>query len=556
MSSDLCDACKSLTVESLIEGAHFGLTVLELESSKDSCECCQLIYEAIGDHTAGKDGAVVRLAIYLQTEFEVKRSRNHNATLDPGIIGVWLADGDSVPQERPHGFLRAFATQGCSDEVRKLLSRRPVKSPESDEALQNCSSWLTKCLAEHKHCRNGLSGDTYDVLKSPHLLPTRVIDVSGTPRLVVTSDLKANYVALSYCWGVALPEQLSTPAYLLTKATLEPFQQGIPHERLPRTIQHALQVTRRLGYRYLWVDSLCIVQDSAEDWSRESQHMGRIFQGASFTIAATAAASSHEGLFNRANPDIEISEDGGHRENFVRIPVAQHGHSIGDMCLAAVSPGCAQPTPFSLLLEEHRLSRWYDRAWVVQEKILSRRIIHFGRHQLFFECQEGEWAESFSTAPSPLKDLPGSRTEAKKEVFQRLTKESSLGRTLASSISLRGAQTRAVVAYDHIRYRIGLVDDTTLFDAQTKFWHRIAKQYNTTSLTRSSDKLVAILGLAKMLQSRLRMTYCAGAWIEDIACSLYWWDVTLLPDTQQDDSGENEARGTESADIYRIDADQ
>ncbi|KAF2501505.1 HET-domain-containing protein, partial [Lophium mytilinum] len=95
------------------------------------------------------------------------------------------------------------------------------------------------------------------------------------------------YVALSHCWG---KEQ---PLKTRNKEDLIEWKKDIPWARLPRTFQDAIQVTAFLGYRFLWIDSICIIQEDQEDWERQSAKMGSIYQNSLLTIAA-AAASGHE----------------------------------------------------------------------------------------------------------------------------------------------------------------------------------------------------------------------------------------------------------------------
>jgi hypothetical protein len=103
---------------------------------------------------------------------------------------------------------------------------------------------------------------------------------------------KGRYLALSHCWGVStINERLTT-----TLATLEIRLKSIPMSLMPANFYDATIITRKLGYRYLWIDSLCIIQDSTEDWETESQNMGNIYMNASLTIAAGAAKDSDGGM--------------------------------------------------------------------------------------------------------------------------------------------------------------------------------------------------------------------------------------------------------------------
>jgi hypothetical protein len=97
------------------------------------------------------------------------------------------------------------------------------------------------------------------------------------------------YVALTYCWGEANIFKLRT-------TDSKDLEQHVPSSSLSKTIQVALVVTKDLGIRYLWVNSLCIIHNSGEDWKEQSARMEEIYRHNICMIAATAAKSPHEGL--------------------------------------------------------------------------------------------------------------------------------------------------------------------------------------------------------------------------------------------------------------------
>lgn len=123
----------------------------------------------------------------------------------------------------------------------------------SDVYFDLAKDWLKQCRLDHPGCNP----------KDHPELPSRVIDVgiSSGPlhlRLMCGQVLRADYVALSHCWGGII-----TP--VLTTKTLAMFKESLPYADLPANFQDAVTITRRLGLRYLWIDSLCILQDSGED---------------------------------------------------------------------------------------------------------------------------------------------------------------------------------------------------------------------------------------------------------------------------------------------------
>ena len=97
------------------------------------------------------------------------------------------------------------------------------------------------------------------------------------------------YVTLNYCWGKSGNSRALQENLVSHKA-------GMPIHDLSPTLRHAILVVRRLGFQYLWVDSLCIIQQSKQDWDIESGRMANIYQNSVLTIAAPQAQSSMEGI--------------------------------------------------------------------------------------------------------------------------------------------------------------------------------------------------------------------------------------------------------------------
>jgi len=127
-----------------------------------------------------------------------------------------------------------------------------------------------------------------------------VIDVGGdsrggTVRLVISNQMAARYVALSHCWG-------GSSHCRTTKFSLEQHKNALKITDLPNTVQDAAFVVRKLGLRYLWVDSLCIIQDDEDDWLREAGRMVAVYEGAYLTIAASVSSDGSGGCFVSRKP--------------------------------------------------------------------------------------------------------------------------------------------------------------------------------------------------------------------------------------------------------------
>ncbi len=152
--------------------------------------------------------------------------------------------------------------------------------------------WLTECSEDHPSCLNS----------PPDKLPTRHLDV-GLPsdpqrvRLVETVQPAGptEYTTLSHCWG-------KQPLIKLTKENYSAFQEEIPATQLPLTFSEAINFTRRLGKQYIWIDALCIIQDSPDDWIRESATMAQVYSGSFLNICATASPDGQGGLYRQRDP--------------------------------------------------------------------------------------------------------------------------------------------------------------------------------------------------------------------------------------------------------------
>jgi hypothetical protein len=157
----------------------------------------------------------------------------------------------------------------------------------SDTSVALARSWLDACIlsmGRHEHCR----------LSEVPCLPTQVIRVgvldSDTKLHIAKNEERAHYCALSHCWGGSSP--LTT-----TKSNLIPHMAGLPTP-LPRTFGHSVAVARALGIEYLWIDSLCIVQDSDEDWASETSKMAGVYENAYVTISSNAAWDCNSGFLD------------------------------------------------------------------------------------------------------------------------------------------------------------------------------------------------------------------------------------------------------------------
>ena len=317
--------------------------------------------------------------------------------------------------------------------------------------------WLSNCCTNHS-CSTG---------SPPERLPARFIKINNEGvvpelQLVSSRDVSSRYAALSYCWGG------NFTGIKTTKATLEQHHAYIELSRLPKTIRDATQITRALGIEYLWVDSLCIVQDDQEDWATESKRMAALYQSAVVTLVATAAKDANQGcLFprkvTRDSVDVQLSVDVARDTS--KVTFTNHTGSIANDFLE---------------------SPWNKRAWCLQEYVLSPRMLHFFENRIVWQCRGTLSAEDFVE----LRRSAGAGAGADFRVQHILT-------TPSSYFSLRPP-------------------------ADLETWFRLVEEYSTRSLTQPGDKLVALAALATYLRPHLGSEYVSGLWLKYLDRSLLW----------------------------------
>lgn len=225
-------------------------------------------------------------------------------------------------------------------------------------------AWLERCDKEHKcHSDKGK-------------LPTRLLDIGdrdATSILTLVSGQKISdrkFVALSHCWGATLPGKV--PSYCTTKENIGDRETEFLITDLPVTFQDAIEVTRQLGLRYIWIDSLCIIQGKEGDWEKEAKSMEDVYTSAYCTLAATSAVDSSKKLLERTiNSEYICIRDNTGRRVYI----------------------CTNPADFDTDVERAQLN---TRAWVMQERLLSCRTIHFGTNQTYWECGEGVYCEDLT----------------------------------------------------------------------------------------------------------------------------------------------------------------
>lgn len=226
--------------------------------------------------------------------------------------------------------------------------------------MQLARRWTSNCLQFHPGCN----------VERPLSYPSRLLYIAVDPvRLVVTTRWtdRPLYATLSHCWGMAKFETLET-------ANFDELQRGVPDRLLSKTFVHAVQITRAAGFAYLWIDSLCIIQDSNEDWESEASMMASVYGGSSLNIAASSARDGTDGCFLKP-----LDHAGGFTARIC---------TNGEKEVVDFSPG----DEYEKNVTESHLA---TRAWTVQEKVLPPRTLHCGDQGFFWECRTQIASEYF-----------------------------------------------------------------------------------------------------------------------------------------------------------------
>ncbi|USP82144.1 HET-domain-containing protein [Curvularia clavata] len=462
----------------VLSADNISFTLANLKEQYQSCQLCTVLW----------DGITVALGTELRdimTDVDIW----HRGTegVDPLVISVryrmqWKV---SLQFYRVQGMVYAFivvTTSTCNLShlcIGSILPWPEIGScPEvgssgiSENTIKQAKLWIETCTSRrkgHSHCRPYNAGASR--------LPKRVIRVGSHDGDAVHLHISkgneaAQYVALSHCWGGKTPIMTTTNNYT-------DHIDNIPLP-LPKTFMDAVSVTRKLGVEYLWIDSLCIIQDSVEDWSEQAPQMASIYGNAYCTISADAAENTSDGF-------VEGSRRAGHiphvieftyqgQEFAVHVRARRHHlpqQPLHDFATVTFQPqGEAGCLVLNDTLTTAPYSTLFSRAWVFQERMLSRRTLHFGHSETGWECRS-------------LVDC-----------------ECSPYRLSHGYIDTRQLSIKSMM--------------------EVYPWSSILQHYTKLRITVPGDRLVAVAGLAKERYRVSGVPYYAGLWADKMIGEMLW----------------------------------
>lgn len=365
-------------------------------------------------------------------------------------VEVFL-DSDAIPS--------AIPSTSPPPLVAGLPAVGPTNTRQPDTSCNACLDFIketvNQCCTEHAACRN--SGDAF--------VPTRLLYVGGDDaalRLCETTTWQEHppFVALSHCWGGSKPLSL-------IRSRLDEFKKHIGLSELPNTFKDAITVARLLQVPYLWIDSLCIIQDDTTDWETEAARMADVYSKA-FVVVTGSSSPNPETPFLGPREDEWLTKT----FNFpvspgVNVPIKARKRAI---LAAPLDQGLLEP-PFTTSWGSlKRVGPLYNRGWCFQEAYLATRNLHFTPGSIVFECKthrrgEDQLAPYPSTAPGTLPGEP--------------------------------------------------------LDPAVQ-WRMLVKTFTSRQLTFGGDKLPAIGGAAVTMPQAQTSRYLAGLWSEALLLDLMW----------------------------------
>ncbi|MCJ1469471.1 hypothetical protein MMC07_008104 [Pseudocyphellaria aurata] len=443
----LCRHCKNIDLAKLAVSDHgpyntHHRTFRELKQSAESCPLCAWFVEQMErtewdfDYDLACEPGDYR-GPYYEGVFQYGKV--------PKLVGL------TMMCQGKFATLDVYANEDSVDATQDLPSQ-PVRPAEDFGAAKR---WLQSCRNNHSRCVSKEQKPS----RRDGWLPTRVIDVgpmdgSKEPRLLCGPGKSGQYATLSYCWGNIVTVQT-------TAKTLRAHEAQIPLAGLNKTFRDAVVIARNLKLRYLWIDSLCIIQDDWKDWEAESSMMGDVYSNSAVTIAASSAKNSLAGCFFPRDPSPPVAFD-----------------YRSETCPSRSVYFRRQLKDFHQNVNDGPLNR---RAWAFQERLLSPRILHYCQDQLHWECEETCLSE-----------------DGRDVLPHHYFKSSSILRSDKVSTS-------------HQLKRSMYLD-----------WYDMVGKYTQRDLTNAEDILPALSGLARVFARRTGDRYLAGLWERDLKTGLLW----------------------------------
>ena len=476
--------------------AHSSQTVTKRTGE---CGCCHELsaYIGSGQHKVGQNGVSFRSIselVFASRSFELKVGGKSIAK-----FRAWISERPNntiqyIPERPINLYIPERQTKYVDLPVPELPDRPIASYSGSLSSMEWMKQRLQECRRCHHHCPQGS--------QTPYL-PDRVLDLGiktaeNDIRLIDSERLRSQYVALSYCWGPS-----DKKPNLTTAANLGDRKNKITMNELVKCFQDAVNVTRALNIRYLWIDSLCIVQDSDTEFATQAQKMSSIYKNAIITIAASCSPNSHVGFLQSRERkafgfDIRITYPPEMWFRASESPWRRLNYAEDGKCHVTIHfERRDKSTNLPLVFDGHWNEPIQKRAWTLQERFLSPRIVFFDTSQLLWECTTHRKLESSNMPLDQYwNDIFDPKLANAKHLLRKPHKDDK--------------------------------DLSRLHD----LWYEVLDIFGTRRLTYGNDALPAMSGIAKAFASALGDEYMAGLWRKDFIRGLVWWtfDQDTLPE--------------------------
>ncbi|KAK5677194.1 hypothetical protein LTS10_010383 [Elasticomyces elasticus] len=349
----------------------FGLDEIQ-QAAKKGCSTCNVLQQSIGEY------ALMMFPAFSCEKVRIRQQGIGETRLLSDTSEVIVCFDEYQDEfiklefkgSRKASPSRPFADKGGGSAKETAKANSRITNTSSYATVERIKEWMRTCGEEHHLC----------AIPPASVSPLRVVEVSNHRAKVVYSDgVVAPYLTLSHCWG-------SSPVIRLLRENIHALQEDIPWTSLSKTFQDAILLTWRLGFRYIWIDSLCILQDSTEDWEFHASRMAQIYSNSQLTLSADGGTDGSHGLFS------DRSQEPYNLRSFDAPPIHNADLWRSKRLDGKDRDGCIRT--FEVILKPpHGLYQncrpkepLLNRAWVFQEQILSPRIVHFASGELYFEC--------------------------------------------------------------------------------------------------------------------------------------------------------------------------
>ncbi|KAJ4366188.1 hypothetical protein N0V83_007823 [Neocucurbitaria cava] len=436
---------------------------------------------------------------HLSVEVRWKEQGDHNACQDdehehitgyPDLKLEFFTDGDG---QSP------FSAIG--------RGRQILDNPLQNAALSTARGMIENCIANHATCRR----------TRPTTLPKRVLDLltgddSKSMRLhesEYSSEERryehGEYVALSHVWGLAkgIPKT--------TLNNLQSHKKNISWSTLPRAFQEAVVFTRALGFRWLWIDSLCLVQDDTQEKLEESLKMDEVFGNAFLTIAATSATdSSSHPLFPQKTPPFKIQATDNKGSLFKINVREQPSHYSFKAPFDEGAHMNEWELPFNTSEEANVHTPLLKRGWPYVERLLSPRVLHFTKSEMILECREGYQCECGRIDD---KVYDSRTTDCIKQELGRIVAETNNRPSMNGHPNAHARMDSMTSQLANTTLTNGPQQDLSRTREEAlQLWSYIITEFTARNVTYDSDRLIAIASIAKALSPTVQSGYIAGQW--------------------------------------------